>query len=126
VSLSDEVAVKVVTIVMLGLVLITAVIGITVVAVTTDRDLARAEALTFGGALLLAALGGVSWLALRRRHRWRVNLEHNGDNGVGPAPGGWCHFARRPSVTPRANQQDSRAVPHAATAAARRPAASCA
>jgi protein-S-isoprenylcysteine O-methyltransferase Ste14 len=73
---TDDAWVKVATIVVLGLVLVTAVVGTTIVAVLTDRDVARAEYLTFGGALLLGALGGVSWWQLRR-HRWRVHVDRD-------------------------------------------------
>ena len=74
-----DVIVRVVTIVTLGVILVTAVIGLTVVGVMTDRDLFRAEAMTFGGVALVAALGGVSWWTARRHH-WRVRVEHNGDD----------------------------------------------
>ena len=73
----DEALLRVVIVATLGLVLVAAIIGMTVVAVTTDRDLRRAETLTFGGVVLLAALGGVSWWQLRKR--WRIRFERNGD-----------------------------------------------
>jgi len=72
-----EVSVRVATVVMLGLVLVTAVIAMAFVAVLTDRDLFRAEVLTFAGTVLLAALGGVSWFAIHRRH-WRIHVEQDG------------------------------------------------
>lgn len=68
-------------VVMLGLVLIAAVVGLTVAAVQTDRNLWRAEVLTFGGMVLLASIGGAEWLALRR-HRWRVSVDRNGNGGT--------------------------------------------
>jgi hypothetical protein len=39
--------------------------------------------LTFGGAVFLALLGGVSFVGLRRRRaRWRIEREENGDDDV--------------------------------------------
>lgn len=85
--MADDTWIRVVTIVALAVVLTTAVIGITVVAVFTTRDLWRAEVLTFAGVVLLGALGGVSWWALRRHpHRWRVQVARNGaDDDETPA-----------------------------------------
>jgi hypothetical protein len=70
-----ELVARVATIVALGVILLAAVIGLTFVAVLTDRDVFRAEALTFAGVMVLAALGGVSWWALRRP-RWRIRVDH--------------------------------------------------
>lgn len=79
----DDTIIKVATIVMLGLILITSVIMIGVVAVKTDRDLFRAELFTFGGALLLAALGGVQWYRLRYRRRWHLSVDREEpENGM--------------------------------------------
>lgn len=81
----DATIVKVAAIVTLGVILLAAVIGLTLVAVTTDRDLFRAEALTFAGVVLLAAIGGASWWRLRRpRHRWHIDLERNGEDHDDP------------------------------------------
>jgi membrane protein YdbS with pleckstrin-like domain len=77
----DELVVRVVTILTLGVLLLAAIVGITITAVMTDRNVWRAEVLTFGGVVLLGALGGVSWLTLRRRRRWRVNVERSNGNG---------------------------------------------
>lgn len=77
----DDLIIRVVVVVTLGVVLCFAVVGLTVVAVATDRDMARPEFLTFGGVVMLAALGGVSWWSLRRH--WRVRIERNGNGGNG-------------------------------------------
>jgi hypothetical protein len=46
---------------------VVAIIGITVAAVTTDRNLIWAEGMTFGGVLLVAVIGGATlW---RRKDR---------------------------------------------------------
>jgi hypothetical protein len=67
--------------IVLGAVLIAAIAALTVVAVLTDRDLTRPEVFTFILGLCVAGLGGYSFLALRRRHRWHVEREDlNGDN----------------------------------------------
>jgi protein-S-isoprenylcysteine O-methyltransferase Ste14 len=76
----DDDRVKIVAIITLGAILLAAVIGLVIVAVLTDRDLFRAQTLTFAGVVLLATLGGLSWAALhRRRRRWHVDVEHNGN-----------------------------------------------
>jgi hypothetical protein len=71
----SDVAVRVTALIVLGVVLVAAIAGLTVVAVLTDRDLTRPEVLTFVLALCVAGLGGYSFLSLRRRHRWRVERE---------------------------------------------------
>jgi membrane protein YdbS with pleckstrin-like domain len=63
--------VKVVTLIVLGVVLVVAVIGLTVVAVFTDRDVWPAERLTFGGVILLCLVGGLSIYVDRVRVRRR-------------------------------------------------------
>ncbi|MET0786839.1 MAG: hypothetical protein ABWY25_09050 [Paenisporosarcina sp.] len=68
-----------VTIVTLGVIVMTAIIGLTIVAVTTDRELLKAEFLIFIIVLLIATLGGVSWVMLRRRKNWHINVEHSED-----------------------------------------------
>ena len=80
----DELIVRLVTIITLGVILLTAVIGLTIVSVMTDRNMARAEGLTFAGVVLLGALGGFSAAMLRRRHRWRVHVER--ENGATDEP----------------------------------------
>lgn len=80
----DEFVLRLVTIIVLGTLLLAAIVGIVIVAVATNRDLWKAEALTFGGAVMLVALGGVTWSQVRKhRHRWRIEREDtNGhDNG---------------------------------------------
>jgi hypothetical protein len=74
----DEVILKGLTIVVLGVIVITAIICLTFVAVNTDRDLKVADTLTFAGVVLIASLGGLTWLDFRRRRRWHVELDHNG------------------------------------------------
>lgn len=84
-DLHADTVVRVVTIIVLGVLILAAIVGLTITAVMTDRNVARPEALTFGGVVLVAALGGVSSSALLRRHRrrhWRVNVEREG-NGNG-------------------------------------------
>lgn len=77
----EATAVKVAVVIGLTVVLVTAVVGLTIVAVTTDRDLWKAEVLTFSGIVLLAGLGGLSWWRLRAHgHRWRVNVQRNGED----------------------------------------------
>lgn len=73
----DELVVRLVTVIALAVILLAAVIGIIITALTTDRDLWRAEAATLAGGVLLAALGGLTGRAVRRRRRWRI--ERNGD-----------------------------------------------
>lgn len=73
----EATVIKVATVIALGVILLAAVIGITFVSVLTDRDMARSEAFTFGGCVLLAGLGGLSWWALRRRHRWHVHVDRD-------------------------------------------------
>jgi hypothetical protein len=56
----------------LTIIVLVALVGLTVVAVATDRDVRYAEGLTFGGVLIIAIMGGFSVHTLRRRHRWRL------------------------------------------------------
>jgi len=77
---SDEPAsVKIAALICLTVVVCFAIAGLTAAALTTDRDLAYAEGLTFGGAVFLALLGGVSFVGLRRRRRWRIERDDTGD-----------------------------------------------
>ena len=85
--MTEEVSVRVVTVICLSVVLLASVIGMTVTAVLTDRDMFRAEVLTFAGVALLAAFGGVSWFSLTR-HKWRLNVERDIPNGTRRRPDG--------------------------------------
>jgi hypothetical protein len=70
-----DTAVRVTALIVLGVVLVAAIVGLTVVAVMTYRNLVRPEVLTFVLALTVAGLGGYSFVSLRRRARWRVERE---------------------------------------------------
>lgn len=84
--MTDETVIRLVTVIVLGVVLVAAVVMVGIVAVLTDRDATGAGLLTAGGVILVAALGGVAWRQVLPRHRWRVHLDHNGDDD-GPPPG---------------------------------------
>lgn len=56
----DDPFIRVLVIVCLSVVCVVAIIGITVAAVTTDRNLIWAEGMTFGGVLLVAVIGGAT------------------------------------------------------------------
>jgi glucose-6-phosphate-specific signal transduction histidine kinase len=71
----EDFILKMVTILSLAVILLVSVIGIILTALLTDRDVARAEKLSFGGVIMLAALGGLTWSHLRRRRRWRIERE---------------------------------------------------
>lgn len=75
----DETVVKVVTVVALAAVLLAAVVGVTLVAILTTRDLWKVEAMVFAGSLLVAAVGGTGWwmTGRRRRRRWHVDVTPN-------------------------------------------------
>jgi membrane protein YdbS with pleckstrin-like domain len=78
----DERVVKVTTIIALASVVIVAIAGITITAVLTSRDLRRAELFAFIGVLIIAALGGLSFAALKRRH-WRIRVDEDDNNDDG-------------------------------------------
>jgi hypothetical protein len=78
----DEVILKGLTIVVLGVIVVAAIIGLTVVAVATDRDLRPAEILTFAATVVLATLGGFTWLDFRRHRRWHVEVDRDGPQNV--------------------------------------------
>lgn len=71
--------VRVVALVCLTAIEIAAIVGLTVVAVLTDRELRDPETFTLALALWVAALGGLNTLRIRRRHRWRVEREDVSD-----------------------------------------------
>lgn len=74
--MTDERTVRLVTVVVLGLVLMLAVVGLTFVALRTDRDLVRGATLMFAAVIVLAALGsGLVWA--HRRRTWHVNVNHD-------------------------------------------------
>lgn len=68
-DLDHSVTVRIVALVVLGVVLVATIVGMVVISVSTDRVIEGADLLTFGGMVLLAGLGGVSWLSLTRRGR---------------------------------------------------------
>jgi hypothetical protein len=76
-----EIVLKAITILVLGGIVMTAIAGLTVTAVLTDRDLRFPEELTFAGVVLIAVLGGLTWLGFHRRRRWHVEVDHNGRGG---------------------------------------------
>jgi hypothetical protein len=67
--------VKIAALVCLTIIIVASITGITLTALFTDRDLFRAETYSFGGVLMIGLLGGVTFLGLRRRRRWRLERE---------------------------------------------------
>ena len=67
---------RVVALVVLGAIVISAITGLTVTACVTDRDLTRPEVLTFTLSAIIAVLGGLSFV---RSGRWSVK-PRNGDD----------------------------------------------
>lgn len=60
--------VKIAAMVVLGVVVLAAIVGLTLASLFTDRDLRYAEKLTAGGVLLIGLLGGlVMWRRNGRR-----------------------------------------------------------
>jgi len=51
------------------------VIALTVVAVFTNRDLARPEYFTLIVTLVIGLLGGLSFFGIRRRRKWKIERE---------------------------------------------------
>lgn len=76
--MNETTIIKIVTIVTLGVICLASVVMLGVVAITTDRDLFRAEVLTYAAVALIAALGGVSWWQMHRHH-WRLRVDRNGE-----------------------------------------------
>jgi membrane protein YdbS with pleckstrin-like domain len=75
-----DTSVRIVTIVCLTVIVITAIVGITITSVMTDRDVHYAEGLSFAGAVLVAVIGGFTLAGLRRHkhRRWRIEHDENG------------------------------------------------
>jgi hypothetical protein len=71
--------VRIVTIVVLGVNLMAAIIGLAFTAVLTDRDLFRPEVMALVLALAIATVGGLPRKWWRRQGRWRI--EHNHSDG---------------------------------------------
>lgn len=71
----DPVIVRLVTIISLAILVFTSIVSITFVAIFTDRDVRTAEGLTFGGAVLLACIGGFSWYSLRKKRKRRLHID---------------------------------------------------
>lgn len=82
-------SIRLVALLCLTLIVVSAIAGLTVVAVSTSRELWPAEVLTFIGSVLVAVLGG---LHLRRVAGWRVNGE---DRNPPPDPDYRERYARR-------------------------------
>jgi hypothetical protein len=74
-----DTVVRIVTIVCLTVIVVAALIGITVVAVRTDRDVHYAEGLSFAAAVLIAVIGGFTLRGLRHHRRWRIERENGAD-----------------------------------------------
>lgn len=79
--MNDEPLFRIVAIICLSVIVLAAIAGLTVVAVLTDRELRDPEAFTLVIALCVAALGGFSFVRVRK-HRWRVEREdmNNGND----------------------------------------------
>lgn len=77
-----ETVVRIVTVICLTVIVIVALIGITVTANLTDRDVHYAEGLSFGGTVVIAVLGGFTFASLRRHRRrhWRIEHDEEGDD----------------------------------------------
>lgn len=71
--------VRIITIICLTSLIFTALVGITMTAIFTDRNVHYAEGLSFGGAIIIATLGGFTIRQLRRHRRWRIEREENGE-----------------------------------------------
>lgn len=69
--------VRLVTVLCLTVLALAAIIGLTVVAVLTDRDLANPERFTLAVALVVGVLGGLSLAGVRRHHRWRLERDND-------------------------------------------------
>ena len=72
--------VQIVTIICLTIIISISIIGITVTAIFTDRNVHYAEGLSFAGAVLIAVIGGFTIRHVRRRRRWKIEREENGDD----------------------------------------------
>lgn len=75
--MESNAVVKVSVIITLGLVLISAIVILGIVAIRTDRGLGPPAALIFIGMIILGLLGGVSWWR-NGHHHWRVRVDSNG------------------------------------------------
>jgi len=74
-EMNESVLVRIVTLLVLGVVLVITVVCICVVAIKTDRDLARPEGFALVVALVVGGLGGFSIWEARRSRRWRIVRE---------------------------------------------------
>ena len=72
--------VRIITIICMTALIFTALVGITLTAILTDRNVHYAEGLSFGGALIVALMGGFTMRQLHRRRRWRIEREDNGES----------------------------------------------
>jgi len=70
----EQYVLKLATIFVIGLVLLASVIGLTLIAVFTDKNVARAETYTFIGIVLLSCLGGLNWVKLRKHRHWHLHV----------------------------------------------------
>lgn len=78
----DPVIIKLVTIICLAVIILAAVVGLMVVAITTDRDLRVAEGFTFAGVILLTGLGGLSWVSARRRRKRHLHIDLGNNHDI--------------------------------------------
>jgi hypothetical protein len=76
-----DTTVRIVTIICLTALVLTSIVGITITAIFTDRDLRYAEGLTFAGAVMVAVIGGFTLRGMRRRRHWRIEHDENGNDG---------------------------------------------
>ena len=76
-----EARVRTVTVVVLGVNLLGALIGLTFAAVLTDRELLAPELMTLAAALAIATIGGLPQHWWHRRGRWKI--EHDHEDGIG-------------------------------------------
>jgi len=67
--------VRIVAIICITSLIAIALIGITLTAIFTDRNVHYAEGLSFGGTLFIVLLAGVSLRSMRRHRRWRIERE---------------------------------------------------
>lgn len=75
--MSSDVVIKLSVIITLGLVLISAMIILGLVAIHTDRDVSEPVALIFIGMIILGLLGGISWW--RNGHRWHIQADNDNE-----------------------------------------------
>lgn len=80
----DDARVRIVTIVVLGVNLLAAIIGLAFVAVLTDRNLIRPELMALILSLAIATVGGLPQRWWRKRGHWRIEHDRNGSHDTSP------------------------------------------